>query len=162
MFERFGEFDSWQDLNRAAEGQKTQGDTRALADLAEENGIDMDDVEDYVNDQMESLCTPFTAAMGKLDIEEKDLKPSEIVKDWINYIRSAAADDVEMQKAIRKKGKSLIGCIASILKWSYKARYKVDERIVKESGISARVSVEAGIPGMASAKKIIRNYYLGG
>ena len=65
-----------------------------------------------------------------------------------------------MARAVRKKGKSLKGCIASLLAWSFKARYKVDAEIVKEAKIgSARV--EMGIPGMGTAKRLIKEYYLG-
>ena len=39
MFERFGEFDSAEELNLTAEGLKTEGDMESLLVLAEENGI---------------------------------------------------------------------------------------------------------------------------
>ena len=48
MFDTFGEFDSAEELNAAAAGQKAEGDTGALKELAEENGIDEDDVQDYM------------------------------------------------------------------------------------------------------------------
>ena len=83
------------------------------------------------------------------------------MQDWIDYIQASAMEDLQMSVAIRKKGKSLIGCIGAMLKWSYAARYKVDGRIIKASGIGA-TGVEMGIPGMASAKKIIREYYMEG
>lgn len=161
MFDKFGEFDSFEELNRAAEGQKAQGDIDALKELAAENGIDPEDVEDYLDGAIESFCTAKTAALGKLAIEEADMIASEIVTDWLDYIKSCAMDDLQMCMAIRRKGKSLIGCIGDLLNWSYSNRYKVDDRIVKASGINAS-GVEMGIPGMANAKKIIRKYYLGG
>lgn len=161
MFEKFGEFDSYEELNKAAEGQKVEGDVEALKALAEENGIDLEDVQDYLEGTISELTTKLTAAIGKLAVEEKDLQPSEIVTDWLEYIRSCVMDDEQMCIAVRRRGKSLIGCIGEMLKWSYKNKYKVDDRIVKTSGISAG-GVEMGIPGMATAKKIIRKYYLGG
>jgi len=161
MFDKFGEFDTYEELNKAADGQKTQGDIEALKELAAENGIDQDDVEDYMDGVIQELCTAKTAALGKLAVEIADIKASEIVRDWIDYIQSSAMEDLQMSIAIRKKGKSLIGCIGAMLKWSYNARYKVDDRIIKASGITA-TGVEMGIPGMASARKIIREYYMEG
>lgn len=161
MFDKFGEFDTYEELNKAADGQKTQGDIEALKELAAENGIDPGDVEDYVDGVIPELCTAKTAALGKLAVEIADIKASEIVQDWIDYIQSSAMEDLQMSVAIRKKGKSLIGCIGAMLKWSYAARYKVDDRIIKASGIRA-TGVEMGIPGMASARKIIREYYMEG
>lgn len=163
MFDKFGEFDTYEELNKAAEGQKTQGDIEALKELAAENGIDPGDVEDYVDGVIPELCTAKTAALGKLAVEIADIKASEIVQDWIDYIQSTAMEDLQMSLAIRKKGKSLIGCIGAILKWSYNAKYKVDERIIKASGIGKiGMEIYLGMPGMASAKKIIREYYMEG
>lgn len=66
MFEKFGEFDSVEELNRAAAAQKAEGDEEALVALAEENGIDKEDAEDYMDDCADELATPLMAAMGKL------------------------------------------------------------------------------------------------
>jgi len=163
MFDKFGEFDTYEELNKAAEGQKTQGDIEALKELAAENGIDPGDVEDYVDGVIPELCTAKTAALGKLAVEIADIKASEIVQDWIDYIQASAMEDLQMSLAIRKKGKSLIGCIGAMLKWSYNAKYKVDERIIKASGIGKiGMEIYLGMPGMASAKKIIREYYMEG
>ena len=49
MFDNFGEFDSWEELNRTAEGLKNEGDLDNLKVLAAENGIDEMDMVDYVN-----------------------------------------------------------------------------------------------------------------
>ena len=43
MFDKFGEFDSVEELNRAAAAQKAEGDEQALVLLAQENGIDKED-----------------------------------------------------------------------------------------------------------------------
>ena len=160
MFDKFGEFDSWEELNKAAEGQKDQGDSKALMELAKENGIDEEDARDYLEGFSDSLCTQVSATLGKLEVEKRDLQPSEIVSDWIDYIQSYAMENNEMMLAVRKKGKSLIGCIGELLKWSFTNKYKVDSRIIKASGIF-NSHVEMGIPGMRTAKKIIREYYLG-
>ena len=49
MYDRFGEFDSWEELNSAAQGQKEEGDEESLLILAKENGIDKEDAEDFLN-----------------------------------------------------------------------------------------------------------------
>lgn len=159
MFDNFGEFDSWEELNRTAQGLKNERDFDNLKVLAAENGIDEMDVVDFVNGDMPTLCTAVTAALGKLAIEKADMKVSEIVEDWISYIESELSENEQLALLVRKKGRSLIGCIGEILRWSYTNRYKVDDRIIKASGIKAS-GVEMGIPGMATAKKLIWGYYM--
>ena len=73
MFEKFGEFDSAEEINKSAEGLKAEGDTESLLALAKENGIDEDDVYDYLDDVVDELCNPLMAAMGKLQVEADDL-----------------------------------------------------------------------------------------
>ena len=41
---KFGEFDSAEELNKAAEGFKNEGDLESLYALAEENGISKEDL----------------------------------------------------------------------------------------------------------------------
>ena len=159
MFDNFGEFDSWEELNRTAQGLKNERDFDNLKVLAAENGIDEMDVVDFVNGDMPTLCTAVTAALGKLAIEKADMKVSEIVEDWISFIESELSENEQLALLVRKKGRSLIGCIGEILRWSYTNRYKVDDRIIKASGIKAS-GVEMGIPGMATAKKLIWGYYM--
>ena len=161
MFEKFGEFDSWEEINKAAEGQKAEGDEEALLILAKENGIDKEDAEDYFDGAIQELCTPLTAAFGKLDVENEDLKPKDIMDDWYKYIMTLVAADEQMAIAVRKKGKSLKGCIAKLLKWSFEHQQKVDKDILQAAGVSAS-KVTIGIPGMGTAHKIIKEYYLGG
>jgi len=129
--------------------------------LAKENGIDKEDAEDYFDGAIQELCTPLTAAFGKLDVENEDLKPKDIMDDWYKYIMTLVAADEQMAIAVRKKGKSLKGCIAKLLKWSFEHQQKVDKDILQAAGVSAS-KVTIGIPGMGTAHKIIKEYYLGG
>ena len=161
MFDRFGEFDSFEEINRAAEGQKAEGDEDALLEIAAENGIDREDAEDYFDGAVNELCTPLIAAMGKLKVEEEDLKPKDIMLDWLNYIRTLCAEDEKMQLAVRKKGRSLKGCIGELLAWSFKHQQSVDKDIIQAAGVKAG-KITLGIPGMATAHKLIRGYYMGG
>lgn len=159
MFEIFGEMDSAEEINRAAEGFKNEGDRENLYKLAEENGIDSAFAQMYSEGTSGSLCDAATAAVGKLEAEEAELKPVEIVADWTEYIKASCLDNEELARAVRKKGKSLKGCIGYILGWSFRARYKVDRDIIQAAGIK-NTSVEMGIPGMGCAKKLIKEYYL--
>lgn len=159
MFDKFGEFNSVEELNEAAAGQKEQGDLEALIMLAEENGLDKEDAEDYMDDCIDNLATPLTAALGKLKVECNTLKPKEIMEDWVEYIKIQCMDNLEVAKQVRMKGKSLEGCIAELLKWSFNNAYSIPDEIAKAAGIKS-ASVKLGIPGMGRAKKIIDEYYL--
>lgn len=157
MFEKFGEFDSCEEINRAAAAQLKEGDTDAVYAIAKENGIDLEDAEDYIDGLVPELASPLMAAYGKLAVEEADLQPYEIMADWIGYIRQRCAEDPELAAAVRRKGKSLKGCIAEIMKWSFENAKPVPEDIKRACGISFRVTL--GIPGMATAKDLITKYY---
>ena len=159
MFDRFGEFDSADELNRAAAAQRKEGDMDAILAIAEENGIDREDAEDFIAGDVTALVTPLMAAYGKLDIEAKELIPYEIMEDWLQYIKLRCAEEPEMAVAVRRKGKSLKGCIAALLSWSMKNQKPVDKDILKAVGITYKVTL--GIPGMGRARQIITDYYLG-
>lgn len=73
LFEKFGEFDSAEELNRAAAAQLAEGDIDAIYGIAEENGIDREDAEDYIDGAAPELCTPIMAALGKLKVVKKKL-----------------------------------------------------------------------------------------
>lgn len=161
LFEKFGEFDSAEELNRAATAQLAEGDIDAIYGIAEENGIDREDAEDYIDGAAPELCTPIMAALGKLKVEAAELEPQEIMEEWLTYIRIQCAEHPETAEAVRKKEKSLRGCIAKLLVWSFKNAKDVDEKIVKAAGIKLGYPVKLGIPGMARARRIITEYYTG-
>lgn len=158
MFERFGEFDSAEELNLTAEGLKTEGDMESLLELAEENGIDKEEAKDYWDGYTDTLTTPLAAALGKIDVECKELKPKQIMIDWADYIESQCMENEEMAVAVRKKGKSIKGCIGKLLEWSFNNQIPVDKDILKAAKVNAS-RVTLGIPGMGEAKKIIKSYY---
>lgn len=160
MFEVFGEFDSVEELNECAAGLLAEGDTESLVKLAEENGIDKEDAEDYADGVVEELANPLIAALGKISVEEKELKPQDIMVDWVNYIKTKCAQQEEVARAVRKKGKTIKGCIGEILKYSFKIQHPVDKDIIKAAGINAG-KVTLGIPGMVKVREIIDTYYLG-
>ena len=160
MFDKFGEFDSAAELNASAEGLLNEGDTESIYILAEENGIDREDAQDYIDGAVPEFVNVLMAAYGKLAVEAKELKPSEIMDDWLQYIKVRCQEDSAMAAAVRRKGKSLKGCIGKLLKWSFKNQIPIEKEILKAAGVSAS-KVTLGIPGMGTAKKIITEYYLG-
>lgn len=103
LFEKFGEFDSAEELNRAAAAQLEEGDIDAIYGIAEENGLDREDAEDYIDGAAPELCTPIMAALGKLKVEAAELEPQEIMEDWLTYIRIQCAEHPETAEAVRKK-----------------------------------------------------------
>ena len=100
MWDKFGEFDSVEELNRAAAGQKEEGDEEALIAMAVENGLTKEDALDYMDGVVEELASPLMAAQGKIKIESAELKPKEIMEDWVQYILIRITEDPEMQKAV--------------------------------------------------------------
>ena len=159
MFEKFGEFDSYMEINMAAEGLKNEGDTKSIYVVASENGIPEDFAEMYIAGDIDCLCDREMAALGKIDVDAKEFKATEIVEDWVNYIKGCIGKDERMAAAVRRKGKSLKNCIAEILKWSFKNMYPVDKDILKATGVTQ--TCKLGMPGSGRVKEIIRAYYLG-
>lgn len=163
LFEKFGEFDSVEELNRAAAAQLAEGDTDAIIAMAEENGLDKEDAEDYIFSagKLPLAPTPFVAAVGKIRVEAADLANKvEIIDDWIMYIQLECEKTEGMSEAVRRKGKSLKGCIEKLLKWSLDNAKPVDPEILKACKINYKVTL--GIPGAKQARELIRNYYMQG
>lgn len=164
MFDKFGEFDSYEELNRAAAVQLEEGDNEAILAIAEENGIDKEDAHDYIDGFAPDLVTPLMAAVGKLAVEDKELKLEGLFGDWKEQISQMCTDDEKLCLAVRKKGKRLEECMGKILKISFETKKQVDERICKAAGLrntGRKDPVYLGIPNRAEVKKIIRGYYLG-
>lgn len=160
MNKAFGEFDSSEEINRAAAAQLREGDTDAVLAVAKENGIDEEDAQDYIDGITTELCTPIMAALGKLKLEAEELEPYGIMNDWITYIQIRCAEDGSVAAGVMKKDHSLKGCIAALLAWSWKNAKEVEADIKKLAGVNGRCSL--GIPDMGTARKLITDYYLGG
>ena len=77
LFDKFGEFGSYKELNESAAGLKEEGDFESLKELAKENGIDEYDVEDYIDGVVDELTTPTTAALGRLKV---DLEATDVLQ----------------------------------------------------------------------------------
>ena len=152
MFDKFGEFDSAEEINRAAAAQLKEGDLDAIKTIAEENGLDPEDAEDFCTGAIDSLTTPLLAAIGKLEMESKDLGLK-------NFMIQMCEEDDQMAQAVRKKGKSLEKCMAQILKVSFETKAQLDDRIVRAAGLKPPIYL--GIPGKAQIRKIAEKYYKG-
>lgn len=89
MFEKFGEFDSCEEINMAAQGLYEEGDIKSLHALAKENGLEnmleiyLEHTPDDITSGEVWLCDPISAAIGKLKVEQKE------ASNW-----SFLADDV--------------------------------------------------------------------
>ena len=159
MFDKFGEMSSYTELNELANNLVNEGDMESLWEMAAENGIPEELVGLYLNGDIPELCDALTAAIGKLDVECEKLKPKEIMEDWVEYIRTQCLENDLLARQVRKKGKCLEGCIAELLKWSFGHQTPVDAKIMKAAGVTAG-RCTLGIPGMATAKKLILQYYM--
>lgn len=102
MFDRFGEFASWEELNKAAAGQKAEGDEDALMALAKENGIEEDDVDDYLDDLIPELVTPLSAAIGRITIWEREYADDVNIRIALNVLRSMLGDTVVRESVVCK------------------------------------------------------------
>lgn len=159
MFDTFGEFDTAKEINELAINLRKEGDRESLNLLAKENGIDLEIAEAFLDGNIDFLCDVMAAAIGKLEVEAAELKPVEIMADWVEYIKGRCLEDDKLAVAIRKKGKSLKGAIAALLTWSFKNAQPVDGDILKAAGVNAG-RCTLGIPGMGTAKKLITEYYM--
>lgn len=133
MFEKFGEFDSAEELNRAALAQRNEGDTEAVRTLAEENGLDPEDAEEFLAGDVDFLALPFNAAVGKLTVERKELRLEGVLEDWTNDLIDMCSESKELSLAVRRKGKELAEYIARIIEEGYEHRITVDGRIVAKT-----------------------------
>lgn len=158
MFDVFGYMETAEEINKTALGLKDEGDIENLRKLAEENGLSMEIVDIFMEGAIDWIADTMTAAIGKIQVEESELKPEEIMRDWTEYLKVQCMENDQLARAVRRKDKTLKGCMGELLKWSYENAKSVDAEIQKAAGFTGKVKL--GIPGMGRAKKIIREYYL--
>lgn len=115
MYEIFGEFDSYEEINLCAAGLKSEGDIQNLLVLANENGISEEIAKRYINGDMQELTDPYEAMCAKLELELKESKinvaPAQAIVDYLMII---ACEKQSLALGIRKKGKSLEKCCEEI------------------------------------------------
>lgn len=178
MYEVYGEFDSFEEINEKADELFNSTGEHDVKELAAENGIPEEIAQAYLSGDVPFLCDAATAAVGKIEMERQETVLEGILEDWISYIEASCQEDEELAIAVRRKGKSLNGCIAELLLVSLMNQKQVDKAIldivrdrVKEDGIDLKKQAgldpawlqytKLGFPGMGEAKKTIRQYYLG-
>ena len=178
MFDTYGEFDSFEEINARADELMNAGVRQGIIDLAKENGIPEELAQAFIDGDIPYLCDAATAAVGKIEIERQETVLEGVLEDWISYIEAECQEDEDLARAVRSKGKSLNGCIAELILASLLNQKQVDRAIMdivekrvqeetidlkKQTGIEPRwlQYTKLGFPGMGAAKKLIRKYYLG-
>lgn len=164
MFDKFGEFDSAEEINKAAAAQLAEGDIEAVRAIAEENGIDKFDAEDYIAGDIKELTTPYMACLGKIDVEKQELKLGGILLDWADEITVLAELDDELAAAVRKRDKRLAAYIALLAENGLKNAAEVDKSIVELAPEVKKACnghpLKIGVPDKKTRKKLIEEYYL--
>ncbi len=167
MFDKFGEMDSAAEINMAADGLLKENDTENIIILAKENGIDEEDARDFINGDVQELCTDLMAAVEKINLERKDLELNGILNDWADEIIMMCNDNEEIRRAVRKKGKALVKCMALLLRFAFENKVKVCDKVVNITNVlhngkeePMRKPLYLGIPNRAEVKKIAKEYYL--
>lgn len=168
LYKEFGNLDSAEEINEKAAKLLAAGDTDAVCRLAEENGIDKEDAEAYIDGEEEMLCTRLMAAVGKLKMETKELEIGGELSIWAGYVTEMCTEVKDMAEAVRRKEKSLAECMALLIRFSFENKVSVSDRIVDitkvtHNGEEEKMRKPLYLSGMtrADAKRIIRGYYLG-
>lgn len=156
MFDKFGKM-SYDELIRTAKAEKEEGDEEALIALAQENGLDQEDAEDYMDDLTEALCTPREAAVARIEMEAKDLEVSGIWEEWKGFALEMCMQEEDLACAVCRKNRSLLGLFGKLLKLGFDSKQRVDKRICKEAGLND--NVYTGIPTRQQVAETISNYY---
>ena len=164
-------FKTVKELNDKAAELKSAGDLSELVKLAEENGLEKEDAEDYMDsdDPEDCLCNATMAAIGRLNMEEQDLHLESQMKDWKDFIVQmltdypvdhAGEDRDTLANAVFSPDKKLLDMLAAGLKLSSENRITVDMRIIKAAGLPESAAY-IGMCGRDDLKRIILDYYLG-
>lgn len=163
-------FKTVKELNDKAAELKSAGDLSELVKLAEENGLEKEDAEDYMDsdDPEDCLCNATMAAIGRLNMEEQDLHLESQMKDWKDFIvqmltdypMNHPEDGAALANAVFTPGKQLLDVLAAGLKMASKNRVTVDRRITKAAGLPESAG-QIGMCGRDELKKIILDYYMG-
>lgn len=156
MFDKFGKM-SYDELIRTAKAEKEEGDEEALIALAQENGLDKEDAEDYMDDLTEILCTPREAAAARIEMEAQDLKVSGIWEEWKGLALELCMDDEDLCCAACRKNKSLTELFGKLLKLGFEIKQQVNSEICKTAGL--RTNIWLGVPTRQQVMETIHDYY---
>ena len=160
----YKEFDSVEALNKEAEELLKAGNEKEIINLAINQGIDEDEARDYIDGIVDTFATANMAAMGKLSIKEKELKIEGILKDWMNTIRRVVLEDKDIAEKVYRK--SVEGCLAEMLAYSFENKVKVPDAIASVTTVTIngkkekmRTPVYMGVPNSTDARQIVQKYY---
>ena len=174
MYDSYGKM-TLEGINTKAEELVNAGDLEGLGALAVENGLGWM-AQPYADGESDYLCEDITdAALARIDIEADDLGAEEIMGDWADYVRSLIMDREDMAEKVMDPGKSLAGCVGTLAAWSIMHAEPAPQEVIK--AIDEAVTDEQlkklhmerrhvqwtkiGMPGIGTAKKLIREYYGG-
>lgn len=156
MFEKFGNMD-YEDLIQTAANELAEGDEEAIIALAQENGLDKEDAEDYIDGIADVLCTPGMAAIAKIELEAKEIKMDGIWGDWKGILLEMSSKDKELAIGIRKKDKNLVEAMAKILKLGFDSKVQADGKICKAAGLTSNIYI--GVPTKKQIMDCMEEYY---
>ena len=156
LYAKFGEFDSAEEINRAALAQISQGDHEAVKAIAKENGIDEMDAQDFIDGIYPELCGPFTAAVGKLEVEAEALGLPMVMQLWADHIKGmlASDDDDSLKKGIRRKGKNMAELFGKLIVETSRTRKNTPSEIV-----AAARKLDSSI-SKKRFEEVVREYYI--
>ena len=172
MYEKFGKL-SLEGLNAKGEELVNSGDMDGLRELAAENGLG-ELVDMYAEGETDRLCEDvMDAAMARIDLEADDLGAEEIMGDWADYIRSLVMEHEEVAVQVMDPKKSFIGCVGVLAAYSITHAEPVPQEIIKAMDAAVTDAqlkklglqrnhlryTKIGMPGIGTAKKLIRGYY---
>ncbi len=168
MFDKFGEFNSVEEINAKARELKEAQDKDGLYALATENGMPAMDVDDYMDGLVEQFTMPIMAALGKIEAESKDIGVDGILVDWEGILKEMCSEDLEMAAAVRRKGKRLAEYMARLLRYAFETKVQISDKIVDITMVNhngkeekMRKPLYLGVPNKAQVKKLAREYYMG-
>ena len=160
MEQKFGVFDTVEELNRAAAAQMAEGDNEALFALAAENGIGQEDVEDYLKGYADELATPLMAALGKLEMEAAELQLQSQLSDWKDQIASMCGESEELCRAVFRPDKELARVLASGIRHASLNRVRLPHRITELAQVPEGTAI--GMTGRDELRRIVERYYIQG
>ena len=173
MYDEFGKMDLF-GINRKAEELANAGRNDDVFRLAKENGLPGDLASMYIEGETDFLCEDITdAALGRIDIEADDIGAEEIMGDWADYIRSLVLDNEDIARAVMDRERSFIGCVGKLAVYSIMHAEPAPPEIIKamkDAVTDAQLKklhmekrhieyTKIGMPGMGTAKRLIREYY---
>ena len=148
-----------------------EGETDFLCEDITDAALGRIDIDEGETD---FLCEDITdAALGRIDIEADDIGAEEIMGDWADYIRSLIMDRESVALAVMDPKKSFVDCVGKLTVYSIMHAEPAPPEIIKamkDAVTDAQLKklhmekrhieyTKIGMPGMGTAKRLIREYY---